>query len=345
MRPPRALFLWSALAGRGSRWALLGLLVVGGLTAACTGDPAPVVSDNSIIVITRPTNTPTPTPMSSPTPTATPTPSNTPPPTNTPTPTPTAIPTLTPPPTDTPTATPSPDPRPQTISIGVSVRNQPIEVVRFGAGPRALLLIGGIHAGFAPATVSLAERVIAMLREQPSLVPPSLTVYVLPNLNVDSLPDVGEFDGRLNANRVDLNRNWECRWTADPSFRRSVRPGAGGTAPLSEPETAALSRFIDALAPVGVIMWGARYEGGLVSPGHCDNVSRASLALAGIYAAAAGYTADDYELDTGQLVNGDFTNSLDARGIPAVAVLLPDYTDMDLAANLRAVRAVLSAYE
>jgi hypothetical protein len=50
----------------------------------------------------------------------------------------------------------------------------------------------------------------------------------------------------------------------------------------------------------------------------------------------------DFEDLTDQELNGDATNWLDAQGIPAIAVLLPDYTGPDWFPNLEAMEAVLA---
>lgn len=94
-------------------WLLAGLLA--GL-AACQNAPAtaePQSSIGQVIVITRPTNTPTPRP--SPTPTPQPTDTPTPTPTRTPSPTPSRTPIPSPTPTSSPTPTPSRTPTPSPI--------------------------------------------------------------------------------------------------------------------------------------------------------------------------------------------------------------------------------------
>jgi hypothetical protein len=225
--------------------------------------------------------------------------------------------------------------------IGRSAGGQTLQAARFGAGSTAVVFIGGLHAGFAPATVQLAESLIDRFRNDPSLLPGNLTVYVVPSVNVDAPYDPGELPGRLNANGVDLNRNWDCKWTENARFRNEVVPGSGGPAPFSEPEVVALRDFIQDVDPVAVVFWEALYRDGLVSPGRCGARSAVSYDLARVYGRAADYSVDDFEIDTGQILNGDGTNWLDAAGIPAVAVLLPGYETVDWAANWAGVLAVL----
>jgi murein tripeptide amidase MpaA len=126
------------------------------------------------------------------------------------------IPTDTPAPTETstptPTNTPEPDLGPEWIQIGQTYNGKPIEIVRFGAGPKKIVLVGGLHAGFAPATVVLGERLVSHFTDNPKEVPAGVTVYVIPSVNKDSVQNPGEWLGRANGNKVDLNRNWDCNW-------------------------------------------------------------------------------------------------------------------------------------
>ncbi|HEX6387735.1 MAG TPA: protein kinase [Anaerolineae bacterium] len=264
------------------------------------------------------------------------------------------LPTFTPQPTPTPTATltatatllptATADLGPETTVVGQSVRGVPIEAVRFGAGPNEIVFIGGLHAGFAPATVVLAQRAVNHFTDNRQEIPPTVTLYIIPNANPDSPPDPGRLSGRLNANNVDLNRNWDCRWTPDATFGGNVVPGSGGPAPFSEPETKALADFLVQLDPVAVVFWEARASLGLSSPGGCGDESLVSVPLSQVYGLAAGYQIVSFEELTDQLLNGDGTNWLDQQSIPSVAILLPDYDDLDWDNNLAGMRAVLDRY-
>ncbi|GIK57930.1 MAG: zinc-ribbon domain-containing protein [Chloroflexi bacterium] len=298
-------------------------------TAATVVTPAPTASHTPGPIPTIPTITPEPTQ----------------PPTLTPTPTPTASPTRTPPPTITPPPSPTPtptlDPGPENLVIGRSVNDRPIEAVRFGNGPQTIIFIGGLHAGFAPGTVALAQQTAAHFEQNPAAIPPNLTVYVILSANPDSPNASGQLNGRLNANRVDLNRNWDCNWLSDARWRGNVVPDSGGPAPFSEPETQSLRDFILEKNPAAVIFWEARADNGLVSPGNCGARHQPSELLATAYGAAAGYRVADFEVLTGQVLNGDGTNWLAQQGIPAIAILLPQYSNMDWAHNLAGILAVL----
>jgi len=254
--------------------------------------------------------------------------------------------TETPQPTIAPTPEPTvtPDFGPETSVIGRSVRGSPIEAVRFGTGENPLIFVGGLHAGSAPSTVSLAQRAINYFTDNPAEIPTTAIVYVIPNANPDSPYDPGELSGRLNGNNVDLNRNWDCRWVEDASWRGNVVPGSGGPAPFSEPETQALAEFILDSNPQAVIFWEARAQNGLSSPGTCGSRPKVSQQTAEIYGLAAGYPIADFEDLTSQVLNGDGTNWIDDQGIPAIAVLLPEYENIDWNNNLAGIRAILDAY-
>ncbi len=275
-------------------------------------------------------------------PTQTPAPSKTQPPTLSPTPFPTI--TSTPRPTLTSTPLPTLDPGPETLVIGRSVGDAPIEAVRFGNGPQNIIFIGGLHAGFAPGTVSLAQRVVEYLTQNLDTIPGNLTVYVIPSASPDTPVAPGELRGRLNANGVDLNRNWGCDWVQDARWRGNIVRGSGGPAPFSELETQHLRDFILEKQPAAVIFWEARAENGLVSPGDCGRRSQVSGMLAAVYGLAAGYQISDFEELTNQVINGDGANWLDQQGIPAVAVLLPQYASIDWENNLEGILAVLQLY-
>jgi eukaryotic-like serine/threonine-protein kinase len=280
----------------------------------------------SVEVVTAATNAPTIVPTSTKAPI--------------PAPLPTATDTATPEPTPTETATPEPTPEPVTSEPGVELIGRsgngiPIEVARFGDGPRIALFIGGLHAGYAPNSVALAQRAIAYFRENPDDIPAGVTLYIIPSLNPDTPYDPGLIGGRLNPRGVDLNRNWDCEWTPDAVVLGNLAPGSGGPAPFSEPEASSLKTFVEANRPHAVVVWTARASGGLVSPGGCPGTRPVSAPLADLYGLAAGYRIGVFTSA------GDMMNWLDRQGIPAVAVFTPNFEDIDWGSNLSGMLAVL----
>jgi serine/threonine protein kinase len=252
-------------------------------------------------------------------------------------------------PAPTPTATglpltPTLRPTPPVLMmpIGRSILGKPIEAARFGAGSQVIMLIGGIHAGFAPGTVRLAEEVINHFTLNPNQIPAQVMLLVIPSLNVDSSLSPGKIDGRLNARGVDLNRNWDCRWQQEA--RVGNLPVDGGEAPFSEPEVRALRDFILEHKPAAVVFWQAKVTQGLVSAGSCEEASQVSQSLAVLYGRAARYPVSDFERLVNQNITGDSTNWLDAEGIPAITVLLTDFEVTDWEQNLAGIMALLNYY-
>jgi len=256
--------------------------------------------------------------------------------------------------TPTPTSTPSPSPTPtntleptgfgpETIVIGESVNKQSIEAVKFGDGPDVVIFIGGLHVGFAPGTVTLARESITYFTEQPEKIPENVTLYIIPSANPDSPLAVGDKEGRLNANGVDLNRNWNCTHEVDAIIGGKVVPGSGGPKPFSEPEVIALRDFILNNTPNAVVFWMARASNGYSSPGACFERNPASDELAAIYGAAANYDyVEEIENTLGFVLHGDAMNWLSDQGIPTIGVLLRDYVEPDFQRNLAGIQAVLN---
>lgn len=248
-------------------------------------------------------------------------------------------------PLPTPSATSTAPPLgPETVQLGQSAAGQPVEAVRFGNGPSTVVFVGGIHAGFAPGSVRLAQNTVQHFTENPDNIPSSATVYVVLSLNPDSEHDPGRLPGRLNANGVDLNRNWNCSWTQNPAVDNQTVFGAGGVEPFSEPETRALSDFLLEIEPRAVVFWEARAVPGMVIPGACGPTSEVSNPLAPVYAQAAGYRWQIVENFSGVIVRGDASNWLDLQGIPAIFVLTPSFSDPDWNRNLPAILAIVREF-
>jgi hypothetical protein len=233
---------------------------------------------------------------------------------------------------------------PTAFTLGETARGTPIEVFRFGDGPQKLVFAGGLAAGFSPSTETLARQAVEHFTSNPDLIPEVLTVYFVPSVSPDTPFAPGEFRGRLNSRGVDVNRNWDCDWTADPLWEGVPRPGSGGTAPFSEAESRLLRDFILSENPAAVVIWYARATNGLVSPGGCGVAVAVSQPPADLYGAASGYKVANFGDIPGAVVNGDATNWLDSIGIPAISVLLPSLSTVDWQNNLNGILAVMAAY-
>ena len=311
--------------------ALLPTSTVTATFATATGTPEPATRIPASIATRTPLPTVTASVVASPSPF----------PTNTSTPQATVTATSSPMPTLEPSITPTRDLGPETLLLGRSAVGSPIEAVRFGNGPNVLVLVGGVHAGYSPGTVVLASELIDHFSQNPALIPASVTLFIVRSLNPDSPLTPGRLPGRLNSAGVDLNRNWDCRWTANPEIFGDVVRGAGGIEPYDQPETQALAALIEREAPAAVVVWGARAVNGLASHGSCIDRHLPSEELAATYGRAAGYRIDNYEEVAQSAVSGDLTNWLAARAIPAAAILLPSYEQPDFAANLAGVLSIM----
>ena len=233
--------------------------------------------------------------------------------------------------------------------MGLSTGGYPIEVYRYGNGPISVLLIGGIHGGYEWNTILLAYELIDYFNGNANSLSTQLTVYIIPSANPDgqvrvvgysgrfSASDVkgDTFAGRFNGNGVDLNRNWDCTWSANAVWRDiSLNPGPQ---PFSEVESIQLRDFILELKPAGVIFWHSAYPA--VFPGECNGPHEPSRLLSQIYADSAGYPV--LEAFTSYNVTGDSTNWLALQGIPAIEVELTNHQETEFDKNLKGVLGVL----
>ncbi len=247
--------------------------------------------------------------------------------------------------------------------IGTSVNGNDIYAYHFGTGDTEILLIGGTHGAYSANTIALGHELIANYTEQVNDIPDNITLTIIPILNPDGLekitgtPDIVDesgaytysvtteaehattIPGRFNGNTVDLNRNFDCDWQAESTWRN--QPVSGGDKPFSEPEAAALRDYITKNNPTAVVVWFSAE--GKVYPSSCGGApSNESVVLAKTYATAAGYPVEE-TFDAYQ-VNGDMVNWMAEEGIAAISVLLPSHTSVSLPQNSAGVAAILKAY-
>ncbi len=224
----------------------------------------------------------------------------------------------------------------QSREIGRSANGNPITVTQIGEGHKAVVLVGGLHAGFAPGTVTVAEKALDYFSQHGQEVPSDVSLYIIPVANPDSVNgNIEAVNGRLNGNGVDINRNWDCNWSNTAEWRSvTINPGPSV---FSEPETKALRDFFLDKQPEAVIFWEARGE--LVVPGRCGNQFHSdSQRLASVYGAHSGYK---FGYITGYSITGDVADWLDQQGIAAIAILLSNYTADDWDRNLYGLQDVL----
>ncbi len=262
----------------------------------------------------------------------------------------------TPPVSETATTSETVTARPPRETIGTSADGNDIVAYHFGEGDTELLFIGGIHGGYSVNTSLLAFTLIDHLEANPDLIPDNVTVTVIPVLNPDGLKRVtgstDRFDiddvkadtatkiaGRFNGNEVDLNRNFDCEWKQEGTWQS--RTVSGGDAAFSEPEAAAIKKYVAEFRPAAAVVWYSA-AGGVYASSCTDSVTDDTSILMNTYAAAADYEADD-SFDF-YAITGDMVNWLAKENIPAISVLLTDHTNVEWSKNRAGIEAVLSNF-
>ncbi len=240
--------------------------------------------------------------------------------------------------------------------IGSSVEGRKIEARTYGNGTTHLVFVGGIHGGYEWNSVLLAYKFIDYFNANPKVIPENLTVTIIPSANPDGIYKVvgkeGIFTatnipeseatilGRFNANEVDLNRNFDCKWQPESTWRN--KPVSAGTSPFSEPEAQAIRDFVLENNPTAVIFWHSQAKA--VYASECENgILPETLDIMNIYADASGYNAvesfDSYE------ITGDAEGWLASIGIPAITVELENHQDIDWEQNLASIKALFGYYQ
>lgn len=221
---------------------------------------------------------------------------------------------------------------PNRTIIGESVEGRPIVAYAVGSGPDVVVIVGGLHAGPEVETVYLVRQLLLEFRRRPAEIPPGVTLVFIPLAN----PDGYAMDIRVNANGVDLNRNWGTRDWAPVAMHSGFEVDAG-SAPFSEPETRALYQYITGLDPVLVLSYHGYLERGAIDQNRTGRAAR----LLDAYGRASGYVLLDewteYEI-TGQLIE-----AMREAGIAAADIELEEGDRDHYRRNLRGLRALLAA--
>jgi protein MpaA len=128
---------------------------------------------------------------------------------------------------------------PRYVEIGHSVRGRSIMATIYGTGKIRVIVVGGIH-GDEPSSSILAKALAATIGRDG--LAGNLSLIIVPDANPDGLVA----NTRVNANGVDINRNFpSASWKADYPDARHYP----GTAPATEPETRALMKLIEDYPP------------------------------------------------------------------------------------------------
>jgi murein peptide amidase A len=131
----------------------------------------------------------------------------------------------------------------ETRVIGTSVQGREIIAYRLGTpGGRVVLAVGQTH-GDEPKGVDVAKKI----RSTP--VPAGIDLWVIDTMN----PDGFAAGTRQNANKVDLNRNFEHNWGYIPLSNNNGQ--YSGEKPADQPETRAMQAFIREIKPSITTWW------------------------------------------------------------------------------------------
>ncbi|MFA5745106.1 MAG: M14 family metallopeptidase [Candidatus Paceibacterota bacterium] len=245
---------------------------------------------------------------------------------------------------------------PQHAIIGSSVEGQAIDVYTYGDGATHLAFVGGIHGGYEWNSVLLAYEFMDYLSANPEIIPKTVSISIIPSANPDGVykiigkegrftatdvpTGVSEELGRLNADGIDLNRNFDCKWQPESMWRGTVVDA--GSAPFSEPEARAIRDFVLENNPVAVVFWHS--QSNAVYASECENgILPKTLEIMNTYAHASGYPAVDSF--TAYKVTGDAEGWLASIGIPAITVELETHKTVEWEKNLAGITALLELYK
>lgn len=239
--------------------------------------------------------------------------------------------------------------------IGSSVEGRAIELYSYGEGATDILFVGGIHGGYEWNSVLLAYEFIDELESGSITIPDDLTVHIVPSANPDglyaitgkngrfTLADIDESGpvgtGRFNANDVDLNRNFNCKWQPESTWRGNVV--SAGTEAFSEPEARTIRDLVYEIDPVAAIFWHS--QSNAVYASECENgILPETTTLMNTYADAADYPAvDSFDAYS---ITGDVEGWLASIGIPAITVELSTHETLEWEKNVRGFEATLQLY-
>jgi hypothetical protein len=240
--------------------------------------------------------------------------------------------------------------------IGTSVQGRPITSYTYGTGSTTMLFVGGMHGGYEWNSVLLAYQFMDYLEANPSSIPATESITVIPTANPDGvfayIGKEGRFSiadvpagtdtagvGRKNAHDVDLNRNFDCHWAAMSTWQN--KPESGGTSAFSEPEAQAIRDIVLTIKPKIVVFWHS--ASGTVYASECGHgVLPPTLTAMNTYAKAAGYkTSASFDAYP---ITGDSEGWLASIGIPALTVELTTHSDVEWNKNMLGIQALLSLY-
>ncbi len=226
------------------------------------------------------------------------------------------------------------------VEFGKSVAGRELVFYRFGTGAVHRMIVAGIHGGYEWNTTHLAEELIAHLQENPELVPRNVTLFIIPSLNPDGYERGFGFEGRVNENGVDLNRNFPVNWSSDWDRTKcwNFAPTSSGSKPGSEVEAQALMKFIKSRTRVTALISYHSAALGIFPGGDPPDEESARLAEA-----LAGVSTYPYPpIDIGCEYTGTLADWAASEGIAAVDLELHTHYFTDFEENLEILKEFLN---
>lgn len=224
--------------------------------------------------------------------------------------------------------------------LGTSVQGRNIEAFIYGTGTTTLLFVGGIHGGYEKNSVTLAYTFNDYLKDNPTVIPENISVVIIPSANPDGVARGTSIpEARFNANKVDLNRNFDCNWQPESMWRGNKV--SAGTAPFSEPEARAIRDFVLKTKPSAVVFWHS--QANAVYASQCNNgILPETLRIMDAYSIASGYKA--VKVFDSYVVTGASEDWLASIGIPALTVELATHEAVEWDKNLPGVKALIKYF-
>lgn len=241
--------------------------------------------------------------------------------------------------------------------IGTSKEGRPIEMHTYGDGVTHLAFIGGIHGGYEWNSVLLAYTFMDYLVTHPEFIPKNISIDIIPSANPDGLYKVtgkeGIFtaedvsldakilaSGRFNANEVDLNRNFDCKWKPKSTWQSKIV--SAGTSAFSEPEAKAIRSFVMQYNPIAVIFWHSKSNA--VYASQCEKgILPETITAMNAYSEASGYSPiklfDAYE------TTGAADDWLASINIPAITVEFKTHENIEWEKNIAGIKAIIEIYK
>lgn len=224
----------------------------------------------------------------------------------------------------------------QVFSIGTSVRGSGLTAYKFGNGGTKIIYIGGLHGNEKSSVLTLNSWIDDLERNYQDI-PADKSVIVIPNAS----PDSYDSSSRLNANGVDLNRNFPSNnWQSGVHIPGGIYlENGGGTNALSEPEANALANYLIGASPRLILTYHAT-AGAVIYNEAVD-----SSAYSSVYSKLSGYSNLSSSQEDG-LFNYPTTGELedwlrDKRNVPTLLVELATQYSNNFTRNKSAMWAML----